>query len=194
MYGFISAAPRRAPVAGLPEATMMHQYAIFKASVFASHQHRQTIFAMRACVQRVSQAHVTVDGQVTGRIERGLLVLLGVAAGDTEDDARQLAQKTVELRIFPDDEGKMNRPLVEAGGAMLVVSQFTLLGDCRKGRRPSFVDAAPPDEAQRLYEQFVAAASEHGIHVETGRFREHMDVALVNDGPVTLLLDSRKAF
>src|ERR1041385_2797827 len=112
---------------------------------------------MRACVQRVSQASVTVARQVTGTIERGLLVLLGVGAGDTDEDAQQLAQKIVELRIFPDDEGKMNRSLIEAGGAMLVVSQFTLLGDCRKGRRPSFTEAAPPEEAQRLYEEFVAA-------------------------------------
>jgi D-aminoacyl-tRNA deacylase len=149
---------------------------------------------MRACVQRVSQASVTVAGEVTGQIERGLLVLLGVAAGDTDDDAQQLAQKIIELRIFPDDEGKMNRSLLEAGGAMLVVSQFTLLGDCRKGRRPSFTEAAPPEEAQRLYEKFVAAVKGQGVRVETGRFREHMDVALVNDGPVTLLMDSRKAF
>ena len=146
---------------------------------------------MRACVQRVSQASVTVAGQITGRIERGLLVLLGVATGDTADDAQQLAQKVVELRIFNDDDGKMNRSLLEAGGATLVVSQFTLLGDCRKGRRPSFTEAAPPDEAQRLYELFVAAMKGQGSHVETGRFREHMDVALVNDGPVTLLLDTR---
>ena len=146
---------------------------------------------MRACVQRVSQASVTVAGEVAGRIERGLLVLLGVAVGDTDDDAQQLVEKLVELRIFPDDEGKMNRSLVEAGGAMLVVSQFTLLGDCRKGRRPSFTEAAPPEEAQRLYEKFVAAAKGQGVQVETGRFREHMDVALVNDGPVTLLLDTR---
>jgi D-aminoacyl-tRNA deacylase len=149
---------------------------------------------MRACVQRVSQAQVTVADEITGRIERGLLVLLGVAAGDTDDDARQMAQKIVELRIFPDDEGKMNRSLAEAGGAMLVVSQFTLLGDCRKGRRPSFIEAAPPEEADRLYQLFVAAVQQQGIRVETGRFRAHMDVSLVNDGPVTLLLDSRKAF
>lgn len=149
---------------------------------------------MRACVQRVSSASVTVAGEVTGKIERGLVVLLGVAGGDTDNDARQLAQKIVELRIFPDDEGKMNRSLLEAGGAPLVVSQFTLLGDCRKGRRPSFVDAAPPEEAQRLYQVFVAAAAGQGARVETGRFRAHMDVALVNDGPVTMLLDSKKLF
>jgi D-tyrosyl-tRNA(Tyr) deacylase len=149
---------------------------------------------MRACVQRVSQAEVTVGGEVTGRIDRGLVVLLGVADGDTEQDARQMAQKIVELRIFEDDAGKMNRSIAEAGGALLVVSQFTLLGDCRKGRRPSFIDAAPPEEAERLYQVFVAAAREQGMRVETGKFRTHMDVALVNDGPVTILLDSRKAF
>jgi D-tyrosyl-tRNA(Tyr) deacylase len=149
---------------------------------------------MRAVVQRVSQAQVVVAGEIVGRVERGLLVLLGVAVGDMDDDARQLAQKIVELRIFNDDDGKMNRSLAEAGGAMLVVSQFTLLGDCRKGRRPSFIDAAPPEEAQRLYRLFVEAVSTLGIHVETGRFREHMDVSLTNDGPVTLMLDSKKAF
>jgi D-aminoacyl-tRNA deacylase len=149
---------------------------------------------MRACVQRVSQASVTVGDEVTGRIERGLLVLLGMAAGDADQDARQMAQKIVELRIYEDEAGKMNRSLVEAGGAMLVVSQFTLLGDCRKGRRPSFVDAAPPAEAERLYQIFVDAVAALGVRVETGRFRAHMDVALINDGPVTLLLDSRKTF
>jgi len=146
---------------------------------------------MRACVQRVSQASVTVAGEITGRIECGLLVLLGVASGDTDDDAHQLAQKIVELRIFNDNDGKMNRSLLDTGGAVLVVSQFTLLGDCRKGRRPSFTEAAPPNEAQRLYEKFVSAVAGQGVRVETGRFREHMDVALVNDGPVTLLLDTR---
>jgi D-tyrosyl-tRNA(Tyr) deacylase len=149
---------------------------------------------MRACVQRVGQAQVTVAAKVTGRIDRGLLVLLGVAVGDTDEDAHQLAQKIVELRVFEDDAGKMNRSLAEAGGAMLVVSQFTLLGDCRKGRRPSFIDAAPPEDAERLYQLFVAAVRELGIQVETGRFRQHMDVSLTNDGPVTLLLDSRKLF
>jgi len=146
---------------------------------------------MRACVQRVSQASVTVAGEITGRIECGLLVLLGVASGDTDDDAHQLAQKIVDLRIFNDNDGKMNRSLLDTGGAVLVVSQFTLLGDCRKGRRPSFTEAAPPNEAQRLYEKFVSAVAGQGVRVETGHFREHMDVALVNDGPVTLLLDTR---
>jgi D-aminoacyl-tRNA deacylase len=149
---------------------------------------------MRACVQRVSRAEVKVDGDIVGQIGPGLLVLLGVAAGDVDDDARQMAQKIVELRIFNDDAGKMNRSVVESGGGLLVVSQFTLLGDCRKGRRPSFVDAAAPEDAQRLYEQFVIAARGMGVEVQTGRFREHMDVALVNDGPVTVLLDSRKLF
>lgn len=149
---------------------------------------------MRAVVQRVSQASVTVDGEVVGQIERGLLVLLGVAQEDTDDDARLLADKIVQLRIFEDADGKMNLGLEEIGGAMLVVSQFTLLGDCRKGRRPSFIAAATPELAERLYKTFVAAVGVKGIPVATGRFRAHMDVALVNDGPVTLLLDSRKLF
>jgi D-tyrosyl-tRNA(Tyr) deacylase len=149
---------------------------------------------MRACVQRVRQAQVTVEGEVVGRIGPGLLVLLGVAEGDEEDDARQLADKIVSLRIFDDDAGKMNRSLADAHGAMLVVSQFTLLGDCRKGRRPSFDAAAPPEVARSLYEQFVARVREQGIEVATGRFREMMQVELTNDGPVTLLLDSGKAF
>lgn len=147
---------------------------------------------MRACIQRVSQASVTVDGQIVGQIGRGLLVLVGVGQGDVESDARYLADKIVELRIFEDDDGKMNRSLIDTGGAMLVVSQFTLYGDCRKGRRPSFVAAAPPEQGERLYETFVAAVATRGIRVATGRFRAHMDVALVNDGPVTLLLDSEK--
>jgi D-tyrosyl-tRNA(Tyr) deacylase len=149
---------------------------------------------MRACVQRVSRASVTVEGQIVGEIGRGLLVLLGVAQGDDENDARYLADKIVGLRIFEDDQGKMNRSLLEAGGALLVVSQFTLLGDVRNGRRPSFTDAAPPEEANRLYEVFVSAAAALGAPIATGRFQAHMDVELVNDGPVTLLLDSRKLF
>lgn len=146
---------------------------------------------MRACVQRASEASVTVDGEVVGRIGRGLVVLLGVAADDTERDARQLADKIAGLRIFDDGQGKMNLALADVGGAMLVVSQFTLLGDCRKGRRPSFESAAGPELAERLYEHFVSCVSEGGIPVATGRFRQHMDVALVNDGPVTLWLDTR---
>jgi D-tyrosyl-tRNA(Tyr) deacylase len=135
---------------------------------------------------------VTVEGEIVGSIERGLLVLLGVAQDDREDDARWLADRISGLRIFEDDQGKMNRSLEEIGGAMLVVSQFTLLGDCRKGRRPSFTGAAPPALAEQLYETFVAAVGVRGIEVATGRFRAHMDVALVNDGPVTLILESNK--
>ena len=149
---------------------------------------------MRACVQRVSQARVEVAGEVTGEIQLGLLVLLGVAADDTADDARQMADKITSLRIFDDAEGKMNLGLTDVGGAMLVVSQFTLLGDCRKGRRPSFVAAAPPELAQSLYEVFVAEVANRGITVATGRFRQHMLVSLTNDGPVTMLIDSRRAF
>ncbi len=149
---------------------------------------------MRACVQRVSRAEVSVDGQVIGHIGAGLLVLLGVGANDSSDDAAQLADKITDLRIFPDDEGKMNRSLIESKGAMLVVSQFTLYGDCRKGRRPSFIDAAPPEKGEQLYEEFVKCVQQKGFEVATGRFRAHMDVSLVNDGPVTLLLDSKKLF
>ena len=145
---------------------------------------------MRAVVQRVSRASVTVAGQVVGRIEKGLLVLLGVAEGDTEPDLVYLAGKIVHLRIFPDDKGLMNRSLLEVGGQMLVVSQFTLLGNCRKGRRPSFVAAARPERANELYRGFVAEVRGQGIQVECGRFQEHMDVELVNDGPVTLILDT----
>ena len=149
---------------------------------------------MRACIQRVHQASVTVDGRIVGSIARGLLVLLGVEQGDADEDARQLADRVCGLRIFEDHAGKMNLSLEDIHGALLVVSQFTLLGDCRKGRRPSFTQAAPPDVAERLYETFVAAAGVRGLEVATGRFRAHMDVALVNDGPVTLLLDSKKNF
>ena len=149
---------------------------------------------MRAVVQRVSRAKVTVAGEVTGEIGLGLMVLLGVADDDKQEDAAYLAEKLVGLRIFPDEEGKMNRSLVEAGGAMLVVSQFTLFGDCRKGRRPSFIKAARPEQAVELYKAFVAEVRGRGISVATGRFQEHMDVELVNDGPVTVLVDSRKEF
>ena len=147
---------------------------------------------MRACIQRVSQAKVTVDGDVTGQIARGLLVFLGVEQDDAADDLRWMVDKCVDLRVFPDEKGKMNRSLVEAGGKMLVVSQFTLLGDCRKGRRPSFVRAALPEVAEQMYERFVELVRVRGVQVAAGVFRAHMDVALVNDGPVTLLLDSRK--
>jgi D-tyrosyl-tRNA(Tyr) deacylase len=149
---------------------------------------------MRAVVQRVTRGAVRVEGQVAGEIGPGLLVLLGVARGDTEVDAAQLAERIVHLRVFPDAAGQMNLSVLETGGALLVVSQFTLLGDCRKGRRPSYVDAAPPEEAVRLYEHFVALARQHGPQVEQGVFRAMMDVELVNQGPVTLLLDSKKAF
>jgi D-tyrosyl-tRNA(Tyr) deacylase len=149
---------------------------------------------MRACIQRVSEASVTVDDEVVGRIGNGLMVLLGVEQGDQEQDARALADRISGLRIFEDDEGKMNLSLEETHRAMLVVSQFTLLGDCRKGRRPSFTQAAPPDVAERLYETFVASVGLRGVQVATGRFRAMMQVALVNDGPVTLLMDSKKAF
>jgi D-tyrosyl-tRNA(Tyr) deacylase len=149
---------------------------------------------MRACIQRVVSASVTVDEQIVGEIARGFVVLLGVAHEDTADDVRYLADKTINLRVFEDDEGKMNRSLREAGGAMLVVSQFTLLGDCRKGRRPSFIDAAPPELADDLYRRFVERVKCSGVEVATGVFRARMDVALVNDGPVTILLDSKKLF
>ena len=145
---------------------------------------------MRACIQRVSEARVTVDGAVTGRIGKGLVVLSGVGQDDGDAEVSWLAEKIVGLRIFEDDAGKMNRSLAEVGGAMLVVSQFTLYGDCRKGRRPSFTSAAPPELAERLYERFVAIVREGGIEVATGRFREHMDVSLVNEGPVTLWIDT----
>jgi D-tyrosyl-tRNA(Tyr) deacylase len=149
---------------------------------------------MRACVQRVSEAQVTVGEELCGRIGRGLLVLLGVAESDADDDAIQLADKIAGLRIFDDAQGKMNLALADVGGAMLVVSQFTLLGDCRKGRRPSFVGAARGELAEALYLSFVAAVTAQGIPVATGRFRQHMQVTLTNDGPVTLLLDSRRDF
>jgi D-tyrosyl-tRNA(Tyr) deacylase len=146
--------------------------------------------AMRACVQRVSSARVRVEGETVGEIGRGFLVLLGVAAGDGPTELRWMVDKVVGLRVFDDGEGKMNLALADVGGELLVVSQFTLLGDCRKGRRPSFIDAAPPEMAERMYEEFVAAARAAGIRVATGKFRTHMEVELVNDGPVTLLLDS----
>jgi D-tyrosyl-tRNA(Tyr) deacylase len=138
----------------------------------------------------VSEAKVTVDGEVTGKISRGLLVLLGVGHGDGEAEVNWLAEKLVGLRIFEDEAGKMNRSVVEAGGAMLVVSQFTLYGDARKGRRPSFTDAAPPELAERLYLEFVEKVRSLGLEAATGKFREHMLVSLVNDGPVTLWIDT----
>lgn len=144
---------------------------------------------MRAVIQRVNGASVAVDGEITGQIERGVLVYLGVARGDTESEADALLEKICVLRIFPDDAGKMNRNVQEAGGGLLIVSQFTLLGDCRKGRRPSFDGAASPEEARQLYEYFVERARERGLPVGTGRFQAHMDVQSVNDGPVTFVLE-----
>ena len=145
---------------------------------------------MRAVVQRVKESHVAIDGEVVARIGPGLLVLLGVATGDTVKNADYLADKISHLRIFEDDQEKMNRSLLDTGGDMLVVSQFTLMGDCRKGRRPSFIKAARPEEADPLYEFFIQCVREKGVHVETGRFRAMMAVSLINDGPVTIILES----
>ena len=145
---------------------------------------------MRAVLQRVSRASVEVDGTIVGRIERGWLVLLGVGKGDAEADADWLAEKAAGLRAFEDEQGKMNRSVVEAGGSVLVVSQFTLLGDCRKGRRPGFDAAAEPGEAERLYRHFAERVARGGVPVATGVFRAMMQVELVNDGPVTLILDT----
>ncbi|NMB00192.1 MAG: D-tyrosyl-tRNA(Tyr) deacylase [Firmicutes bacterium] len=149
---------------------------------------------MRAVVQRVKEASVTVAGEVVGEISQGLLVLLGVGEGDTTEDARYLAEKIGKLRVFTDAQGKMNLDIREVGGAVLAVSQFTLYGDCRKGRRPSFSSAAAPDVAQGLYLEFVSTLKEQGLKVETGVFQAHMDVKLVNDGPVTLLVSSGGEF
>ena len=149
---------------------------------------------MRAVVQRVSEASVTVDGAITGQIGRGFLVLLGIAGDDTEQDVVWIAEKIAGLRVFEDSEGRMNLGLAEVAGAVLLVSQFTLYGDCRKGRRPSFVAAARPEVAIPLYESVIAELRGHGLPVETGKFQAHMDVRLLNDGPVTLLLDSRRQF
>lgn len=149
---------------------------------------------MRMVVQRVTRASVTVDGEVTGKIGKGFMVLVGAEVGDTEADARLCADKLAGLRVFVDDEGKMNRSVLDVGGEILLVSQFTLLGDARHGRRPSFIAAARPEEAEPLLETMKAMLEEKGLHVETGRFRAHMDVELVNDGPVTILIDSRKVF
>jgi D-aminoacyl-tRNA deacylase len=146
---------------------------------------------MRAVVQRVSRARVVIDDEVVGQIGYGLLVLLGVARADTLEQARWLADKIVGLRIFADEDGKMNRGLVDVGGEALVVSQFTLYGDCQKGRRPSFVDAAPPEIAIPLYEEFLVAVRALGIPTATGRFGAMMRVELVNDGPVTLIMESK---
>lgn len=145
---------------------------------------------MRACIQRVSRARVVVGGEVVGEIDRGFVVLLGVAPADSDAQVRWLAEKIAGLRIFEDEQGKMNLSLADVSGAMLVVSQFTLLGDCRKGRRPSFIGAAPPEKADMLYQQFVAHVATLGIPTATGKFREHMEVSLTNDGPVTIWIDT----
>lgn len=149
---------------------------------------------MRAVVQRVSRAKVTVAGEAVGEIGTGLLVLLAVGQNDTEADADYLAEKVAGLRIFEDKEGKMNRAVGESEGAVLAVSQFTLYGDVRRGKRPSFDAAARPEQARRLYEHFVEKIRDAGLRCETGRFQEMMQVELVNEGPVTILLDSQKAF
>jgi len=145
---------------------------------------------MRAVVQRVTQSAVTVDGEQVSAIGPGVMILLGVSREDHDTDADDLAKKIAHLRIFEDEDGKMNRSLIETGGAMLVVSQFTLLGDCRKGRRPSFVAAAPPEKAEALYKRFTAQVRALGIDVSTGRFRAMMQVSLINDGPVTLIVET----
>ena len=147
---------------------------------------------MKVLLQRVTRASVSVDGEVVGKIERGLVVFVGVASGDDAEDTRYLAQRTVNLRIFSDAAGKFNLSALDIQGELLVISQFTLLADTRKGRRPSFDEAAPPDRAEELFEQFVAAARASGLKVETGRFQAHMLVEIHNDGPVTILLDSKK--
>ena len=145
---------------------------------------------MKLVIQRVKTASVTVDGKTVGKIGSGLLVLVGVSHGDTAADAAHLAKKTANLRIFQDDDGKMNRSVLDTGGAILVVSQFTLCGDCTKGNRPSFVEAADPEKGRKLYEEVVEQLRTHGPRVETGTFRASMKVSLVNDGPVTLILES----
>jgi D-tyrosyl-tRNA(Tyr) deacylase len=149
---------------------------------------------VKALLQRVSAASVSVAGEVVGRIGRGVVVLVGVAQGDSEKDARYLAQRTVNLRIFSDEAGKFNLSALDIGGELLVVSQFTLLADTRKGRRPSFTDAAPPPQAEELFTLFVDEARASGLRVETGRFQQHMQLEIHNDGPVTIMLDSREKF
>jgi D-tyrosyl-tRNA(Tyr) deacylase len=152
------------------------------------------LIGVRAVVQRVTEASVTVGDETVGAIGVGLLILLGVRGNDTPDDVRYLADKTLNLRVFPDDEGRMNRSLLEMGGSALVVSQFTLLGDARRGRRPSYADAAPPELAESLYLSYCRQLQAHGVTVAMGRFGAQMAVSLVNDGPVTLLLDSERLF
>ena len=149
---------------------------------------------MRAVVQRVTHSKVTVDSEVTGKIEKGLMVLIGVEDGDSEKDAEYIADKVTGLRIFEDENEKMNLSVKDVGGQVLAVSQFTLLGDVRKGKRPSFTAAAAPDEANRLYRKVIEAIKKNGVHVEEGVFQAHMLVEIHNDGPVTILLDSNKLF
>ncbi len=149
---------------------------------------------MRVVLQRVKRCRVTVSGEISGEIGAGILTFLGVGPEDSNEDVRYLAEKTVHLRIFPDDAGKMNRSLLDIGGGMLIVSQFTLFGDCRKGRRPSFTGAAPPEKAENLYHAFIEEVEKFDVTTSTGRFGAMMDVDIVNDGPVTLLLDSKGAF
>ena len=149
---------------------------------------------MRCVVQRVTEASVTVNGETVGAVGPGLMVLIGVSTEDTDADLKYMTEKVPNLRIFDDENGVMNRSVIDAGGSILAVSQFTLYGDARGGRRPSYIRAAKPDEANAMYERLVAAWRAKGIHVETGRFRTEMKVSLVNDGPVTILIDSEKAF
>jgi len=149
---------------------------------------------MKVLIQRVTRASVSIASEEVGSVGRGLVVLVGVAAGDTEKDVRYLAQKTVDLRIFPDDTGRFNLSALDIKGELLIVSQFTLLADTRKGRRPSFIEAAPPAQAEALFEQFVDHVRNTGLKVETGRFQQYMQVEIHNDGPVTILLDSREKF
>ncbi|MBB6061768.1 D-tyrosyl-tRNA(Tyr) deacylase [Thermosipho japonicus] len=149
---------------------------------------------MRAVVQRVKNAKVEVEGKTVGKIENGLLVLLGVGKDDDKKDIKYLSEKIINLRIFDDENGKMNLSLLDIKGELLIVSQFTLYGDCRKGRRPSYSESASPDIAKKLYEEFVNICKNYNLKVETGEFGAHMQVSLVNDGPVTLLLDSKKVF
>ena len=149
---------------------------------------------MRCVVQRVTEASVTVNGETVGAVGPGLMVLIGVSTEDTDTDLKYMADKVPNLRIFDDENSVMNRSVIDVGGSILAVSQFTLYGDARGGRRPSYIRAAKPDEANALYERLVAAWRAKGIHVETGRFRTEMKVSLVNDGPVTILIDSEKAF
>jgi len=149
---------------------------------------------MRAVIQRVSRASVSVDSEVTGEINGGLLVLLGIHKDDSKKEIKWMTDKVINLRIFEDTNGKMNRSLIDTGGALLIVSQFTLYGDCRKGRRPGYSTAALPDDAKMLYQEFIDTVKQKGIPTACGRFQAHMDVELINDGPVTLLLDSSKLF